>query len=97
MNRDFNWQSENRTRTALQLFPKIDTNKDGFIAKSEIHFWHHSNARNASLRRAELHFNSSDENGDAKYSPPLSPTTFLTFRSHESSRIEAVLCLAMVF
>mmetsp|Transcript_47867 Transcript_47867/g.119854 ORF Transcript_47867/g.119854 Transcript_47867/m.119854 type:complete len:388 (-) Transcript_47867:350-1513(-) len=60
------WHDFNATERLQELFPKIDTNKDGFIAKSEIHFWHHSNARNASLRRAELHFNSSDENGDAK-------------------------------
>lgn len=60
------WNDFNATERLKELFPKIDANQDGFVVKNEIHAWHHQNALNASLRRAESHFKSSDENEDGR-------------------------------
>uniref|UniRef100_A0A061R5D3 Calcium-binding ef hand family protein isoform 1 n=1 Tax=Tetraselmis sp. GSL018 TaxID=582737 RepID=A0A061R5D3_9CHLO len=58
------WGRFNATERLLEIFPQIDRDGNGFVEILELHDWHHQNGMNASMRRAEMRFNSSDTDGD---------------------------------
>eukprot|EP00976_Prorocentrum_cordatum_P031810 646912-Prorocentrum_minimum.AAC.3 len=58
----------NITDRLHELFPLIDTDKDGIVTKAEMEKWHYHVGLNQSKTRAEREFGASDADSDGKIS-----------------------------
>jgi len=66
---DGDWEGGfNITERLHELFPLIDTDKDGLVTKSEMEKWHYNVGMNQSKQRAEREFDASDADSDGKIS-----------------------------